>query len=52
VRADGSAAYRRRYGVERLINRRQQHRRITTRYEKLAANDLAVPTLAAIRLWL
>jgi transposase len=46
------AAYRRRNVVERLINRLKQHRRIATRYEKLAANYLAMLTLAAIRLWL
>jgi transposase len=46
------AAYRRRNFVERLINRLKQSRRIATRYEKLAANYLAMLTLAAIRLWL
>jgi transposase len=46
------AAYRRRNVVERLINRLKQHRRVATRYEKLAANYLAMLTLAAIRLWL
>ena len=38
--------------IERLINRLKQHRRVATRYEKLAANYLAMLTLAAIRLWL
>jgi transposase len=38
--------------VERLINRLKQWRRIATRYEKRAANYLAMPTIAAILLWL
>ena len=46
------AAYRRRNEVERLVNRLKQCRRVATRYEKLAANYLAMVTLAAIRLWL
>jgi transposase len=45
-------AYRERNVVERLINRLKQHRRIATRYEKRAANYLAMLTLAAILLWL
>jgi transposase len=44
-------AYRERNVVERLINRRKQYRRIATRYEKRAANYLAMLTLAAILLW-
>src|SRR3712207_8217414 len=36
------AAYRRRNAVERLINRLKQFRRIATRYEKRAANYLAM----------
>jgi transposase len=52
VRVLDRAAYRRRNFVERLINRLKQSRRIATRYEKLAANYLAMLTLAAIRLWL
>ena len=44
-------AYRERNVVERLINRLKQHRRIATRYEKRAANYLAMLTLAAIMLW-
>ena len=46
------AAYRERNVVERLINRLKQHRRLATRYEKRAANYLAMVTLAAILLWL
>ena len=46
------AAYRERNVVERLINRLKQWRRIATRYEKRAANYLAMLTLAAIVLWL
>ena len=46
------AAYRRRNQVERLINRLKQFRRIATRYEKRAANYLAMITLGMILLWL
>ncbi len=46
------AAYRERNVVERLINRLKQWRRVATRYEKRAANYLAMVTLAAILLWL
>jgi transposase len=45
-------AYRERNRVERLINRLKQFRRVATRYEKRAANYLAMLTLAAILLWL
>ena len=45
------AAYRERNVVERTINRLKQHRRLATRYEKRAANYLAMATLAAILLW-
>ncbi|MBP2304579.1 transposase [Azospirillum melinis] len=41
-------AYRERNRVERLINRLKQFRRIATRYEKRAANYLAMITIAAI----
>jgi transposase len=44
--------YRQRARVEQLINRLKQMRRVATRYEKRAANYLAMVTLAAIRLWL
>jgi transposase len=46
------AVYRERNVVERLINRLKQYRRIATRYEKHAANYLAMVTIAAILLWL
>ena len=46
------SAYRERNIIERLINRLKQWRRIATRYEKRAANYLAMITLAAIVLWL
>ena len=46
------AAYRERNVVERLINRLKQWRRVATRYEKRAANYLAMLTIAAILLWL
>jgi transposase len=45
------AAYRERNVVERLINRLKQWRRVATRYEKRAANYLAMLTIAAILLW-
>ncbi len=44
--------YRERNRIERLINRLKQYRRIATRYEKRAANYLAMLTLVAMRLWL
>jgi transposase len=46
------AIYRERNRIERLINRLKQYRRIATRYEKRAANYVAMLTLVAIRLWL
>lgn len=45
-------AYRERNRVERLINKLKQFRRIATRYEKRAANFLAIITIAAVLLWL
>jgi len=45
-------AYRERNAIERLIGRLKQFRRIATRYEKLAANYLAMLKLAAVRLCL
>ena len=45
-------AYRQRNRVERLINRLKQFRRIATRYEKRAANYLAMITIGMILLWL
>jgi len=46
------AIYRTRSGVERLINRLKQFRRVATRYEKHGENYAAMVTLAAIMLWL
>ena len=44
--------YRERNRVERFFNKLKQFRRIATRYEKLAANYLAMVKLAAFRIWL
>jgi len=51
-RAVDPAVYHERNRFERCINRLKQFRRVATRYEKLAANFLAMATLAAIMLWL
>jgi transposase len=37
---------------QRFFNKIKQCRRIATRYDKLAANYLALVKLAAIRIWL
>ena len=44
--------YRERNQVERLINRLKQFRRVATRYEKRAANYLAMVIIAALLMWL
>jgi transposase len=44
--------YRARNGVERFFNRIKQYRRVATRDDKLAANDLTFVQLASVRLWL
>lgn len=44
--------YRERNRVERLFNRFKQFRRLATRYEKRAANYLAMWHIAAILMWL
>ena len=44
--------YRARNVVERFFNKIKQCRRIATRYDRLAADDLAFIKLASIRLWL
>lgn len=44
--------YRARDLVERFFNKIKHCRRVATRYDKLAANDLASVQLASIRLWL
>lgn len=46
------ALYRERNRVERLINRLKQFRRVATRYEKRAANYVAMVTVAAVLQWL
>jgi transposase len=46
------ATYRLRNRVERLINRLKQFRRIATRYEKRAANYLAMLPIGMILLWI
>ncbi len=45
------ALYRERNLVERLINRFKQPRRLATRYEKRADNELGMWVIAAILLW-
>ena len=45
-------AYRARNRVQRLFNRLKQFRRIATRYEKRAANFLAMLHIAAILIWI
>ena len=44
--------YRLRNQIERFFNKIKHFRRIATRYEKLAANYLAMIQLAATRIWL
>ena len=44
--------YKERNLVERFFNKIKHLRRVATRYEKLAANFLAMIKLAAIRIWL
>src|SRR5713101_3684641 len=44
--------YRARNLIERFFNKIKQCRRIATRYDKLAANDLAFIKPASIRIWL
>jgi len=44
--------YRQRNRIERLIRQLKRHRRVATRYDKLAVRYLAMVTLAAILLWL
>ena len=49
---DSHPLYRMRNRVERFFNKLKQFRRIATRYEKLAANYLAMIKIATIRIWL
>ena len=43
--------YRLRNRIERGFNKLRQFRRIATRYEKLAANFLAMIKIATVRIW-
>ncbi len=45
------AAYRERNIIERFLNRLKQHRRIATRYEKLAVSYAAMLTIAMWLFW-
>ena len=44
--------YRARNLIERFFSKLKHFRRVATRYDKLAANFLAMIQLASIRLWL
>jgi transposase len=44
--------YRYRNRVERFFNKLKHFRAVATRYEKLAANYLALVKLASIHIWL
>ena len=46
------ALYALRNRIERFFNRAKNSRRVATRYDKLAANSLAMIQLASMRLWL
>ena len=50
--AFSSTLYRLRNLVERFFNKIKHFRRIATRYEKLAANYLAMIQLASTRIWI
>ncbi len=45
-------AYRERPMIERAINRLKRHRRIATRYDKLASSYLALVTFACVLEWI
>ncbi len=38
--------------IERFFSKKQHFRRVATRYDKLAANFLAMVQLGSMRLWL
>jgi transposase len=44
--------YRERNQIERFFSKLKHFRRVATRYNKLAANILAMVKLASLRLWL
>jgi transposase len=46
------AVYRLRSGAERCVSRLKQFRRVATRYEKRAANYLALVQFACTMLWI
>ena len=50
--ASARCLYRARNLIERFFNKIKQCRRVATRYDKLAANYLALIKLASIRIWL
>jgi transposase len=50
--ASAGQLYRERNLTERFFSRLKHFRRIATRYDKLAANFLAMVQLASMRLWL
>lgn len=50
--AFSATLYRERNRIERFFNKIKHFRRIATRFDKLAANYMAMIKLASIRLWL
>lgn len=46
------ALYRQRNLIERFFNKLKHFRKVATRYEKSARNDLAVALMASSRLWM
>jgi transposase len=51
-RASSKRLYRERNLIERFFSKLKHFRPVATRYDKLAANFLAMVQLASIRLWL
>jgi len=52
LRAYDRHLYKDRFLIECFFQRIKRHRRVATRYEKLARNYLAMVTLAAVLVWL
>lgn len=48
----GKHLYAQRHLIECCFSKVKQFRRVATRFEKTARNDLAVVTIAAIALWI